>query len=299
MKEVFIGSGKGGVGKSMLTASLAIFASQGKKVLALDADADAPNLALWLGGINTWDKKERISTSQKPEINPQKCTNCGLCAKKCSFGALKMKKKKIKFIPFVCEGCGLCKEICPQGAIKMKSVENGYLVSKNKASKNLDLISCQLFPGETGSGKIIDKMKEESQNWRKNKDIIFVDSAPGTGCPVNAALRGADLAILITEPTPSGVSDLKNLIAVVKHFKIPWFLVVNKLGLNSATEKKLKKFAGNNYLGGISYDQKIFKAITKLKPIPHTNLKAKQEIYLIWKKLKNILKNIDNKQKLI
>jgi len=289
MKEIFIGSGKGGVGKSMLTASLAILASQEKRVLALDADADAPNLALWLGGIKKWDRKEKISTSQKPEINPKKCTNCGLCAQKCPFGALKMENKKLKFIPFVCEGCGLCQEICPKGAIKMKPVKNGYLVFKNKALKNLDFVGCQLFPGETGSGKIIDKMKEESQSWREKSDLVFVDSAPGTGCPVNAALRGADLAILITEPTPSGAKDLENLLVVVKHFNIPWLLVINKYGLNSAIEKNLKKLAGNKYLGQISYDQKIFQAIAELKPIPFTNLKAKEEILLIWKNLKKHL----------
>ncbi len=289
MKDIFVGSGKGGVGKSMLAASLSIFASHEEKVLALDADADAPNLALWLGGVEKWDKKEKISTSQKPTINRAKCVGCRECIKKCPYGALTMEKGEVKFNPFICEGCSLCKEVCPQGAIEMKSVENGYLVFKKAILKNLDIISSQLYPGETGSGKIIDKMKEKAESWRQDKDYVFIDSAPGTGCPVNAALRGVDLAVVITEPTPSGVSDLKNLLVVIEHFQIPWFLVINKAGLNFALEKKLKEFAKEKFLGEISYDQKTFTAISKLQPIPFTDLKAKDEIYNIWQEFKKYL----------
>lgn len=288
--EIFVGSGKGGVGKSMLTASLALFASKSFKVLCLDADADAPNLALWLGGVKKWDVRKKLSTSQKPVIDPEKCQGCGKCVSRCPFSALELKNQKATLIPFICEGCGLCAEICPYGAIKMKPAENGFLLFKKELYPNLDLISSQLLPGETGSGKIVDKMKEEAEKWRKGKDLVFVDSAPGTGCPVNAALKGANVAVLITEPTPSGVADLENLLKVVEHFRLPWFLVINKATLNSALTKKLEELGGSKLLGKISYQKEIFSAISQLKPIPFTSLKAKEEISQIYKNLLEKLK---------
>lgn len=281
--KLVIASGKGGVGKSMLTSSLAmLFKQNSYKVIAVDCDVDAPNLAIWLDEIKGWDKIQKISTSEKPQINYDKCIGCGTCAKNCRFNAIEMVDGRPKVNPFLCEGCGACEVLCPQKAIKLKPVKNGEVRIK-KTKYDFTLVSGQLFPGETGSGKVVSEIKERAEKF--NYNLMIIDSAPGTGCPVIASLQDANLVILITEPTPSGFSDLKRVLQVVKHFKIPWMVVVNKWDINKELSKKIENWAGKKLLGKISYDKKIFKAIANFKPIMETNLKAKKEIENIFKKL--------------
>ena len=279
-KKIAIASGKGGVGKSMLVSSLAIlFAEDKKRTVAVDCDVDAPNLAIWLNEIGNWEKAEKISVSEKPIINYKKCDGCGLCVKNCRFNALKIEKGKVKLNSFLCEGCGACEVICPQKAIKLKPVQNGQIDVK-KTKYGFILVSGQLFPGETGSGKIVSEIKNKAEKFKY--DIMLIDSAPGTGCPVIASLQDANFALLVTEPTPSGFSDLKRVLKVVGHFRIPWRLVINKWDINPQLSNKIKKWTKGKFLGKISYDKNIFKAISNLTPIMETNLKAKKEIKNIY-----------------
>ena len=284
--KLVIASGKGGVGKSMLTSALAMLFAEGKEIVAVDCDVDAPNLAIWLNEIKLWDKKIPVVTSAKPEIDLNKCDGCGFCVEKCRFGALKMVNGKPKLNPFLCEGCGACEVICPLGAIRLKPVQNGEIKIK-RTRYGFPLVSGNLFPGETGSGKVVSELKKEADKFEN--DLQIIDSAPGTGCPVIASLQDANFAVLITEPTPSGFSDLKRVLEVVNHFKIPWKLVINKWDINPQLSNKIGKWAGNKFLGKISYDKKIFKAISNLTPIMETNLKAKGEIKEIFRKLNKIL----------
>ena len=286
MKKLAIASGKGGVGKSMLTSSLAIlFSKDKKKILALDCDVDAPNLSVWLGETNKWKKVKEISVSEKPIINSKKLTKkeAEICAQKCKFNALNVVKGKLKLNYFLCEGCGACEYFCPQGTIKFKSVINGEIRIKT-TKYGFPIISGHLYPGETGSGKIVTEIKQKAEEF--NKEIILIDSAPGTGCPVIASLQDSDFVLLITEPTPSGFSDLKRVLEVVNHFKVPWAVVINKYELNKKLATKIKKWVRAKFLGSISYDKNIFKAISNLTPIMETNLKAKKEITKIYNKLK-------------
>jgi len=286
MKKLAIVSGKGGVGKSMLTSSLAIlFSKDKKKILALDCDVDAPNLSVWLGEPNKWKKVKEISVSEKPIINNKKLTKkeAEICARKCKFSALNVVKGKLKLNYFLCEGCGACEYFCPPGTIKFKPVINGEIRIKT-TKYGFPIISGHLYPGETGSGKIVTEIKQKAEEF--NKEIILIDSAPGTGCPVIASLQDSDFVLLITEPTPSGFSDLKRVLEVVNHFKVPWAVVINKYELNKKLATKIKKWAKAKFLGSISYDKNIFKAISNLTPIMETNLKAKKEITKIYNKLK-------------
>jgi len=281
--KIVVASGKGGVGKSMLSSVLVmLFNSDGKKVLALDGDVDAPNLALWLGGVRKWERQEKFSTSEKAFIEREKCTGCGECVKKCQFEAIKLKNGKAEINPFLCEGCGVCEIICPQKAIKMKSIKNGLLNIKNNL-KGVKIISGQLKIGETGSGNIVSYLREQAESW--DYDIMLIDSAPGTGCPVIASVRDTNFALLVTEPTPSGLADLKRVLEVIKFFKVPYGIVVNKWDINEKVTQKIEKEFKGKILGLISYDQKIFQALADLKPIMNTDLKAKEEIKQIYKKL--------------
>ncbi len=287
--KLVIASGKGGVGKSMLTSALSMLFAENQKVVAVDCDADAPNLAIWLGGVKNWDKTIPVVASARPEIDLNKCNGCGLCAKNCRFSAIKMVKGKPKLNQFLCEGCGTCEVICPQKAIKLKPVQNGEIKIK-KTKYGFPLVSGQLYPGETGSGKVVAEIKNEAEKFEHN--LMIIDSAPGTGCPVIASLQGADFVVLITEPTPSGFSDLKRVLEVVNHFTISYQIVINKWDINSQLSDKIENWAKEKFLGKISYDKKIFKAIANLNPILKTNLKAKKEIKEIYSKLSRDLTSI-------
>ena len=285
MKIVII-SGKGGVGKSMLTSTLAMLFAERQKIVAVDCDADAPNLAIWLNEIGGWNKIIPVIASARPEIDYQKCNGCGLCAKNCRFSAIKMIKGKPKVNPFLCEGCGTCEVICPKRAIKLKPVQNGEIKIK-KTKYGFPLVSGQLYPGETGSGKVVTEIKKEAEKFEHS--LMIIDSSPGTGCPVIASLQDSNFAVLITEPTLSGFSDLKRVLKVVNHFNIPWSLVINKWDINPQMSSRIEKWASTKFLGKISYDKKIFQAVSNLKPILSSNLKAKAEIQDIFRRLIKIL----------
>ncbi len=280
--KIAIASGKGGVGKSMLSSSLAILFSKKYKVVAVDADVDAPNLAIWLNEISRWDKIEKFSVSSKPVFDYKKCNGCGKCVDVCQFNALKMVSGKPHLDSFTCEGCGACENVCPRNAIKLKPV-NGAKIKIKDTKYGFSLISGELIPGETGSGKIISKIKGIAEGY--DYEIMIIDSSPGTGCPVIASLQGVDFVILITEPTPSAFSDLKRVLKVVNYFKLPWGLIINKKDINNALGNRINKWAKGNVLGSISYDQNIFKAIADFQPILETDLIAKQEIKTIFNNL--------------
>jgi MinD superfamily P-loop ATPase len=288
--KIVVSGGKGGVGKSMLTSALTMLLAENKKVIAVDCDADAPNLAIWLNETKKWQKTISVVTSAKPVIDYKKCDGCGLCAKNCRFGALKMVDGRPELNPFLCEGCGVCELSCPRKAIKLKSVQNGEIKIK-KTKYGFPLVSGQLYPGETGSGKVVDQIKNEAEKFAesfnrslklKNGLFYIIDSAPGTGCPVIAALNGVDFAILVTEPTLSGFSDIKRVLKVVNHFKIPYGVVINKWDINPGESRKIQNWASDNFLGKITYDQRIFQAIVQLKPIMETDLPVKNEIKKIY-----------------
>jgi MinD superfamily P-loop ATPase len=280
--KLAIASGKGGVGKSMLSSSLALLFSQKNKIIALDCDVDAPNLHLWLGGIKKWDKIEKITTNEIPKINNNKCNLCKKCIKICQFKALSEENKKIKLNTFFCEGCAACEVICPQKAISMEKIYNADIRTK-KNLKNFPLISAQLYPGQTGSGKIVDEIKNKAEDF--DWQLMVLDAPAGIGCPVIAALNGIDFCLLVTEPTPSGLADLKRVLYIVDHFKINYAVVINKWDINPKLSKKIIKEFNSKILGKISYDQKIFSSIVNLKPIVKTNLKAKDEIITIYNQL--------------
>lgn len=292
--KIVVVSGKGGVGKSMLASCLAMLFAQKQKVVAVDCDVDAPNLHLWLGENEKWDEVEKVSVSEKPIIDFKKCTGCGKCVEICAFDALSLSTSEVKSAdtsevklpilnPFFCEGCGACEVVCPVKAIIMEQVENAEIRIKNNVH-GFPLVSAQLYPGETGSGKIVDRIREKAERFEY--EVMILDSPAGTGCPVIAALNGTDFTILITEPTPSGFSDMKRVLTVVNHFKIPYGVVINKWDVNPIESSKIEEWANDNFLGKIVYDRRIFQAIAELKPIIETDLPVKKEIEKIYARFK-------------
>ena len=276
----------------MLASALAMLFAKDKKVIAVDCDVDAPNLHLWLGerglkSASTDWKIEKISTNELPIIDHEKCNLCGKCVEICAFDALliqpdglarrRLNPSGLELNDFFCEGCGACEVICPQKAITMQPVQNAEIRIK-KDVHGFPLVSAQLYPGQTGSGKIVEEIKKRAEKF--DHEIMILDSPAGTGCPVIAALKDADFAVLVTEPTPAAFSDLDRVLTVVDHFQIPFGIVINKWDINPPLTQKIEKEFSGKIRGKITYDKKIFEAIANLTPIMKTGLPAVEEIRL-------------------
>ena len=280
--KIVVASGKGGVGKSMLASSLTLLFAKEKKVMAVDGDVDAPNMGLWLG-VKKFDSEEKISTSKQAIINPKKCVKCGKCFEICRFQAVEKEQDKFKVNPFLCEGCNACVVLCPAQAIRLKKVNNALIQFKQLA-QGFPLISGQLLPGESGSGDIVAELRRRAEN--QDFEVLVLDCSPGIGCPVTAAITNMDFAVLVTEPTPSGLSDLKRVLLVVNHFKIPFGIVINQWDINPEFSEKIERFAGQNLLGKISHDKKVIESIVALKPVLESDSKVIKEIKSIFARLK-------------
>jgi len=288
MKTIAILSGKGGVGKSSITASLAVLLSKRQKIVAVDCDVDAPNLALVLG-LKKFDKQIKIYTNEKAELIPSKCDGCKKCLNACNFSAIGWAGKRPVFDKLLCEGCGACELVCPKNAIVLKRVQNAS-IGIGKTKYGFPIVAGQLKIGESGSGKIVAEVKNEAKKigTKEKADAMLVDSPPGISCPMIASVRGSDYVIAITEPTPPAFNDLKRALGVVEHFRVPYGLIINRCDLNKRFAEKIEAFASKyaiDILGKIPYDRKFVDALVNLKPIVVWDKKT-EHIFL------NILNNI-------
>ncbi len=284
--QLVIASGKGGVGKSMLASSLAVLLAKEMKIVACDCDVDAPNLAIWLG-INKADKTISIASSEKARIIEGLCTNCGACAKACKFGAIEKVNNKYRVNQFLCEGCGACKLVCKANAIEISEVKN-CRVMINESSLAFPVIWAQLEPGESGSGRVVEKIKEIASSYES--DLLICDAPAGIGCPVIASFRDCDFALLVTEPTPTGESDLERVLKLVEHFRIDHAIVLNKVGLNEEMEKRMRSKFGEKIIGEIRYDEAVVESLVQMKPVVSFDCKASRDVKAIFSSLKSLLK---------
>jgi len=289
MKTITILSGKGGVGKSSITASLSIVLAKKYKIVAVDCDVDAPNLGL-LFGIKKFKNIEKVSTNYKAFANKKinKCKNIDL-VNICAFHAISLKGNIPVINKLLCEGCGACKLLCSEG-IELKKVKNAE-VGETKTRYGFYIVSGQLKIGESGSGNVVEVVKERARNIAKkiNADFIVVDSSAGIGCPVIASIRDSDYVVAITEPTPSALSDLKRVLKVVEHFKIPYGIVINKFDINKRFAKKIENFARKSeitIIGKLPYDKSFVEALVNLEPVVVYNKKF-EKLFL------NILNNVN------
>ena len=265
MNEIVVVSGKGGTGKTTL---LAYLASVTGKAVTADCDVDAPNLHLLL--------RPRILHRQPfvgmktAKIDGSKCTNCGKCVPLCRFNAIRSignpTLKKVAIDEGCCEGCGLCSRICQSRAIKMVDKRVGeWYVSDTAFGK---MVHAQLDPGADNSGKLVSMVKQKARMIAKEEGVetILVDGPPGTGCPVIASLSGCSLAVIVTEPTESGMSDAKRIMDLAKGFQLKIGFVTNKADINEGLTVKLEEHAakaGATILGRIPYDELLVKTMAQ------------------------------------
>ncbi len=269
MKTITVLSGKGGVGKSSIAASLAVLLAESNKVTAVDCDVDASNLALVLG-VRELDSSFGIKAEEKAFVVEDKCDSCGTCASVCKFSAITMEGGKPVIDEALCEGCGACVLACPNGALDLKPVENAVIGSA-MTEYGFPVVSGQLKMGMSGSGKVVFEVRQHSKEIASGhgSEFIIQDSAAGIGCTVIASVKGSDYVIAVTEPTPASFEDLKRALGVVEHFGIRVGIVINKADMNKEMTESIRAFAfenGLSVLAEIPFDRSFVDALVRLKP---------------------------------
>ncbi len=292
MKKILVISGKGGTGKTFFTASLACLA--GNKKVMVDCDVDAANLYLLLHP--DIKKAEVFKGSYEAEINQEKCIQCGKCLAICRFeaiNAIKDKKgrtEKILIDQFSCEGCGACKYGCPVEAIQLEKKESGkWFISETKYGP---FVFAKLGIAAENSGKLVSKIKEESYKIgeAQRADYIIIDGPPGIGCPVIASMSGVDLALVVTEPTLSGMSDMQRVMEVAEFFGIETKVIINKYDINLENSKEIENICSEKNIeiaGRIPFSPEVAKSI--VQAVPYIEFSGNDNISLqiktIWSKI--------------
>jgi MinD superfamily P-loop ATPase len=280
MKEVVILSGKGGTGKTSIVGSLAVLAEN--KVLA-DCDVDAADLHLILSP--SIKEENEFWSGQVAVINEEGCTQCGLCQDVCRFDAI----KDFKVDPISCEGCGFCSHICPVEAIDMKdSLSGHWFISDTKYGH---LVHARLGIAQENSGKLVALVRQHAKQIaeRDGLDYIISDGPPGIGCPVISSLSGVNLALIVTEPTLSGIHDLERVLSVCRHFGINALVCINKYDLNDENTIAIHEYChekGIEVAAMIPFDNVVTEAMVKgLSVVEYSEGRVAEEVKRLWQKV--------------
>ena len=262
MKEIVVISGKGGTGKTSITAS---FASLAKNAILADCDVDAPDLHIILTP-ELLDQRP-FHGSELAIIDPDVCTSCGACVEACRFEAI---SEDIEVDEYRCEGCGVCALVCPSNAVKFEIKRSGTVfVSDTRFGP---MVHAKLDPGEEVSGKLVSEVKKEVRDLaqKKGREMILIDGPPGVGCSVIATISGADFIVVVTEPTISAIADMKRAIDLADHFGIPSAVCINKAGINPGKTQEIRDYCqgrGLQLLATLPYDHIMTRAMLESKSV--------------------------------
>ncbi|MBN2065612.1 MAG: ATP-binding protein [Candidatus Thermoplasmatota archaeon] len=285
MKQLTVISGKGGTGKTSITAALASLA---KNAVFADCDVDAADLHL----IFTPEIKQTMGFHglKIAAIDKETCIDCKKCFESCAFDAI---TEDISLIKEACEGCGVCAYVCPVDAIRMIERDSGYAyISESRFGP---LAHAALKTAEEASGKLVTVVRENAKKLaeEKKRDLIIIDGPPGIGCPVIASLTGVDLVLVVTEPTLSGIHDLERILDMAHHFGIPAFVCINKYDVNVDNTKKIERFCNEKSIvvvGKLPYDIVMTKAMINQKNIiEFSDGKLSHEIREMWDKIQEMI----------
>lgn len=270
MPQLVILSGKGGTGKTSLTAALADLASRdGPELVLVDADVDAANLDLILNCRRV--HQEIFQGRALAQIDLKLCSNCGRCKEVCRFEAVIQDATAYRIDPLACEGCAACLYECPENAILMKPQSAGeWYISETDFGR---LYHAHLYPAQENSGKLVAHIKRQALDVMEGGAVdrwMLVDGPPGIGCPVISAVSGADAVLAVTEPSLSGIHDLKRLLSTVDYFGVPSYVAVNKVDIYPEGMQKIKALcqeSGAALLGEIPFDLDIPKSMAVGIPV--------------------------------
>lgn len=290
IKELVVVSGKGGTGKTSVTAALALLAAP---CVATDADVDAADLALILGTDSAANTPAReFMAGQCARVEPDRCRGCGTCVTLCRFGAVSLPASAAgaptKVDATACEGCGVCASVCPVGAITMQPRRAGvWRVSESRAGP---LVHARLDAGAGNSGKLVTTVRREARAvaaaW--GLDLIITDGPPGVGCATIASLSGADVALVVTEPTPAGAHDLDRILDLCRHFDVPALLCVNKADLAPDLATAMEERAARRgvvLLGRLPYTPAFTRAQRQGRAVVETAGAAGEAVRALWQKM--------------
>ncbi|PAB60418.1 ATP-binding protein [Anaeromicrobium sediminis] len=281
--QLVVISGKGGTGKTTVAAS---FAYLNKESIKVDCDVDASNLNIVLQGENI--ASSQFIGAKIAKIDKNKCIECGKCSEVCRFGAI----KNNKIIELKCEGCAACKAVCPVDAITLEDEVTGEtIITKTDAGI---LSRAEMVVGAEGSGKLVTEVRKNAMEYRKNNELMILDGTPGIGCAVMASITGCDVALIVIEPTQSGLNDFKRILSLIDHFGVKPLACINKYDINEDMTLEIQKYCENEsveVLGKIPFDPIVQKAVNELKPV------ICYEDSIAGKEIKNIWENIYKKYK--
>ena len=295
LKQCVILSGKGGTGKTSLSASLMHLSSQNVEGVYVDADVDAANLALVTKAVP--QENHRFGGSKIAHISPDACISCGLCYDVCRYDAIRepgLNNSDYEVIDLLCDGCAACVHVCPESAIEMVQQEDGDWF--HSITPYGHLFHAELFPAAENTGKLVTLVKQHAKLYAEDHHLplMIVDGPPGIGCPVISASAGADLALLVAEPGVSGIHDLNRIIRTLEHFNIPIKICINKADLYPEGTRAIRSLAvskGHQIIGEIPFDKSIPEAMVQALPITEfaPQSAASQAIKEIWIKLNHEL----------
>jgi len=285
MKQLTVLSGKGGTGKTSITACLAILSN----AVVADCDVDAPDLHMLLHP-EVFDRSTFMG-AKAALIDETKCVKCGLCKTQCRFDAI---TEDLKVDPTACEGCGVCVLACKVDAISMVERNSGSIyLSRTKWGF---MSHAMLFPGESNSGKLVTVVRQNAKilATKENVDLVIVDGPPGIGCPVIASVSGVDAGLIVVEPTLSGIHDLKRVLQLLNHFKVKPYVCVNMYDINEDNTQQIIKFCQENnieFSGKIPFDQKFTEAMVNGKTLIEYAPQSQSALAIkeIWQTLKGQL----------
>jgi MinD superfamily P-loop ATPase len=290
MKEIVVISGKGGTGKTSITAAFAVLC--GNDGVVGDCDVDAADLHMLLD--SSFSNEEEFYSGKFAEIDLETCTGCGVCFDICRFDAIKQTAMGFVVNQLDCEGCSYCSRLCPEKSITMKdSLAGKFYISDTRI--NQQMVHARLGIGAENSGKLVAKVKKEANILAKQtgKEYVIIDGSPGIGCPVISSLSGANLVVLVTEPTVSGLHDLKRVFELVKKFSLGAACIINKYDINEPITCEIEEFLAEEkieHLCNLPYDDNFSKAMIDGKTIvEYDNGLLKSRIEASWFRIKELI----------
>lgn len=289
MRQLVVVSGKGGTGKTTVTAALAHLAAASHTVVLADTDVDAANLELVVAPER--ESEDEFWSGELAVIDADTCIACGRCAEVCRFDAI-VSGDAYQVDPHACEGCAACFYQCPVNAIRMEPRHAGqWYVSRTRYGP---LYHAHLFAGEENSGKLVTLVKQQARLRAMDEDVdlLLVDGPPGIGCPVIAALAGADLALVVTEPTVSGQHDLERILGVAEHFGVTPAVLINKADLSASYAAAIETYCrerGIPVVGRLPYDTSVTEAMVRGVPVTATDGPVSSALFQAWAALRSHL----------
>ena len=290
MIRVAVLSGKGGTGKTVVTGALATF--MGPSLILADCDVDASNLELLLHPRCL--RVEEFRGGEIARIDPDLCVGCGACEDACRFGAILPQEPAFGVLPHRCEGCGVCMQVCPASAVVLEPRVTGEV--RVSATRYGTLVHARLLPGCGNSGLLVHEVKRIALQEGKDCRYLLMDGPPGTGCPVSSTLAGADIVVLVTEPSISALHDLRRVVAVAKGGRRRLSAVINRWDLDPERSGEIAAYCRGEeipVLGRIPFDFSVVESVRRGEPVTLWQSPASEEMGRIWRQLSAELADVE------